>query len=298
MFHVRAFICERLTQQFIDTSWSVGVNSNLLKDQLIERIKVVKALNEDESDYDSIRRIFEELKDENYIKSHLAVLFMKPLTTISQVISDPNRGTGQVGRKRSLTRQQEDEIISYVQNCQRSGHCVTFAQVTNWVNEDLLDGDEKVSQKYVCKNNYIMNILKTAVPQPVEELRIEACYYQNFRDFFNRLEMEVRLYNYDPDLIINVDETTTNAEKSKRSTHVLYDPTINIRPIATYGSKTEHITMCSAITASGKSLTPTFIIKNKNVTVEDTVVGPLCDCGDYALASSPNGWQDGVSDNI
>ncbi len=268
MFHVRAFICERLTQQFIDTSWSVGVNSNLLKDQLIERIKVVKALNEDESDYDSIRRIFEELKDENYIKSHLAVLFMKPLTTISQVISDPKRGTGQVGRKRSLTRQQEDEIISYVQNCQRSGHCVTFAQVTNWVNEDLLDGDEKVSQKYVCKNNYIMNILKTAVPQPVEELRIEACYYQNFRDFFNRLEMEVRLYNYDPDLIINVDETTTNAEKSKRSTHVLYDPTINIRDsqaiemVMVNGRLFEAATMKEL--AGNKQAAPTFFFSGGN----------------------------------
>ena len=52
--------------------------------------------------------------------------------------------------------------------------------------------------------------------------------------------------------------------------------------------------MCCAIAASGKSLIPTFIIKNKSISVENSLVGPQFDCGDYAIASSANRWQDGV----
>ena len=67
---------------------------------------------------------------------------------------------------------------------------------------------------------------------PVEDLRIEACYYENFVQFFNKLTEMTSAYEYDKDLIINVDETTTSADKTKRTTKVLYDPSIDIRPMA------------------------------------------------------------------
>lgn len=67
--------------------------------------------------------------------------------------------------------------------------------------------------------------------------------------------------------------------------------------MASVPSKQEHITLCCAIAASGKSLIPTFIIKNKTISVEDTLQGPQFACGDYAIASSANGWQDSVRIN-
>jgi len=167
--------------------------------------------------------------------------------------------------------------------------------VTSWVNANILDNMRRVSKKFICNNNYIMTTLDVAVPQPVEDLRIEACYFQNFADFFDRLREVYSEHPYDADLIINVDETTTNAEKTKRTTKVLFDPGIDVRPMAKVPAKVEHITLCCGIAASGKSLMPVFIIKNKNVIAEDEIVGSKFDCGNYGLAWSSNGWQDSVS---
>jgi hypothetical protein len=82
-----------------------------------------------------------------------------------------------------LAREQEDEIISYIRNCQISGHCVTAAEVTSYVNANILEGMKRVSKKIIFNNNYIMENLGTAVPPPVEELRIQAFYYENFVAF-------------------------------------------------------------------------------------------------------------------
>ncbi len=137
MFLIRAFVGDRLTQEYITTCNNVGVNMNLLRESLVDRIKDVKAQHENMEEYAVIRLIHEQLKEENYIKSHIAVMFNKHLSTISQILHNPNRGAGQVGRHRLLTRDQEDRIVQFVRNCQISGHCVTFAEVTKWVNEDF-----------------------------------------------------------------------------------------------------------------------------------------------------------------
>jgi hypothetical protein len=64
--------------------------------------------------------------------------------------------------------------------------------------------------------------------------------------------------------------------------------------MAKISGKVEHITLCCAITASGKSLMPVFIIKNKGATGEDEIGGSAFNCGKYGLAWSANGWQDSV----
>jgi hypothetical protein len=140
-----------------------------------------------------------------------------------------------------------------------------------------------------------MGKLSVAVPRPVEQLRIEACTYENFKAFFERLKAVYDSHEYDTDLIINVDETTTHAEKSKRTTRVLFDKNIYEVPIAAIENKVEHVTMCCAISASGNGLVPVFIVKNKTITTEGCLTGCQFDCGDYGIASSPNGWQDSVS---
>jgi hypothetical protein len=185
-----------------------------------------------ETETERIRALYNQFRERDYIKSHLAALFMKDFSTLSRILHDPNAGRGVPGRPRLLTREQEDEIIQYVRNCQISGHCVTLSEATAWANLNILDNGRRLSNKFIAMNTYVMSALDTASPQLVEDLRIEACYYENFVEFFNRLRDMCGAYDYIPDLIINVDETTTNAEKSKRSTKVLYDPTIEVRPVA------------------------------------------------------------------
>ncbi len=291
---VRYFIGDRPSSQLIAQCAISNVNVALMDGALLEEIKTACLVHRGLPEYQLVKAVFNDLKERNYIKSHLAVFFKKTLSIISRVISGDIVGTNKTGRPRLLSRNQEDDVIKFIRNCQISGHCVTMSEVTKWVNEELLNGDKRASPKFIQNNNYIMSTLELGSPQIVEELRIQASYYDNFVPFFDKLNEMMNNYQYDPDLIINVDETTTNAEKSKKTTKVLFDPSLHIRPMATYQGKTEHITLCCSITASGKSLLPVFIIKNKNVTAEDCIGGHLFDCGDYGIASSPNGWQDSV----
>ncbi len=271
------------------------MNPELMSENFIDEIKQANNALGDVAEADRIRVLCNQFRERDYTKSHLAVLFMKDFSLISRILRDPNAGRGVSGRPRALTRDQEDQIIEYVRSCQISGHCVTLPQITEWTNRVLENTRTTVSRKFISMNNYIMGALDIAAPQHVEDLRIEACYYENFVLFFNRLRAMHEAYNYLPDLIINVGETTTNAEKCKRTTKVLFDPTIDVRPMATIAPKAEHITLCCAAAASGKHLRPVFIIKNWNVTVEDEAVGLQFDCGNYGLCWSPNGWQDAVS---
>src|SRR5690606_11468921 len=94
---------------------------------------------------------------------------------------------------------------------------------------------------------------------------------------------------------INMDETCIFAGSTKTTTRVLYDPNLDTRPTRAYTGKKEHITMCAAISASGKMLMLVFIVKNMNITIEDCLTGSLFSCGSYGLAHSPNAWQDSVS---
>jgi hypothetical protein len=292
--NIRAFIGDRLSTEFRELCERVYVNPNLMSEQLINDIKVANEAIPVEAVAERIRVLFNQFQDRDFIKSHLAVLFEKSLSMISRIIRNPNVGRVQGGRPRLLTREQEDEIVAYIRNCQISGHCVTAAEVTTYCNMNILEGMQRISKKFIVNNNHIMENLDTAVPQAVEELRIEACYYENFVAFFDRLRQVYDAHPYDVDLIINVDETTTNAEKTKRSTKVLYDPAIDVRPMAKIQGKVEHITLCCAITASGKSLMPVFILKNKSISVEDEIIGTNFNCGSYGLMWSPNGWQDAV----
>lgn len=293
--NVRYFIGDRPSAELVNKCITLNVNVDLMNQQTFEAIKTSYDVHKLLPEYDAIKAVHNDLKDHNFIKSHLCVFFQKQLSLLCKIILGRILGRRHTGRPRLLDRQQEDAIINYIRNCQCNGHCVTISQCTRYVNEYLLDGAMKISPKFIQNNNYIMGTLELGSPQIVEELRIAACYYDNFVPFFDRLSAIMSAYAYDMDLIINVDETTCNAEKSKQATKVLFDPSLNIRPMATYEGKVEHVTLCCAITASGKSLMPVFIIKNKNVTLEDCIVGPLSDCGDYGIASSPNGWQDTVN---
>ncbi len=287
---------DRLTSLCINACIVVNVRDSLIKPSLLERIQEEGRKLGAIDDYDKIRTIYQLLEGEGYLKSHLAVVFQEAMSQISKIINEPLRGSRKRGRPKILTDDEEKAVLEFVRSAQLRGKCVTYAQTTKWINEELLDGQQrKVSRKFLYKNTTVTETLDTARPQLVEELRIDACEYTNIQPFFDRLKGYYDSYDYDPDLIINVDETTTNAEKSKKTTIVLFDPSLEMRPTCAIEPKVEHITLCCGVSASGKALKPVFIIKNKNVTTEDTLTGPLFSYGEYGLASSYNGWQDKVT---
>jgi hypothetical protein len=113
-------------------------------------------------------------------------------------------------------------------------------------------------------------------------------------EFFNRWNAALQDQEYDPDLIIIVGETTSNADKKKTTTKVLFDPNIGIQPVTACESKVEHVTMCCGISASGIHTIPTLVIKNKIVSVEDELRFDYFDNGSYALQYSYNEWQESV----
>jgi hypothetical protein len=76
--------------------------------------------------------------------------------------------------------------------------------------------------------------------------------------------------------------------------YVLYDPNIKVDPMVAIEGKKEHITLCCGIAVSGKRTIPSFIIKNKTVSVEQSLKFSTFDHGSYLLQYSPNGWQDTV----
>jgi hypothetical protein len=219
------------------------------------------------------------------------VVFQKKLPLISEILSDPLRGAL---RPRKLTTEEEERVLNYVIERQRSMRCMTFSEVIRYINEEMLaKTNRRVSPRFVQHNLKIMSNLEVGGPQEVETQRIE-CTYETFVDFFNRWNAALQEQEYDPDLIINVDETTSNAGKKRRTTKVLFDPNIGIRPVTACESKEEHATMSCGISASGNHTIPTFIMKTKTVSVEDELKFDYFDNGSYALQYSYNWWQDCV----
>ena len=299
MLNIRGFIGERRTVELTNACDNVDVRPELLNQLLYEEILALAHDLENMSEYDIIRTVYEEKRDERNVKSHLSVIFQKKLPLISKILRDPLRGSRGIGRPRILTEAEEETVVRYIVDRQRSMRCMTFNEVTRYINEEVLaNSHRKVSSSFVMENPRIMGTLEVGSPQQVEGLRIEACIYENFVNFFDRWNAALLDQEFDPDLIINVDETTSNAQKTKTSTMVLFDPNIEIRPITAVESKVEHVTLCCGVSASGKCTIPSFIIKNKTISVEDELLTDFFDHGQYAVQYSYNGWQETVSSQI
>jgi hypothetical protein len=248
-----------------------------------------------DNDNDVIRAAYDEFHDEKNMKSHLAAVFDVSLSWVCKKLSNPTRGVrGRTGRPAVLAEFELDRVIEHILEQQRSCACVSIRELTDWINNTLLDGDiRKVSLTFVSNNKRLKDKFHLVSPQIVEYLRVEACNCDNFDEFFDRLRRRYSRH-FDPDFIINVDETSTTALKTKRSTKVLYDPDLNLRPISLGETKEEHVTLTCAVSASGRLLCPCFIIKNQSVSGEADLHTPLFPCGPYMLQYT-NGWHTSVS---
>jgi hypothetical protein len=295
MLRTRVFLGGRVTAEAVEACVRVGIHEGILNESLVTDIQAAVPETSPLTPHEQVRVVYEALSTRPTIKSHLAVLFQFSLSMICKLIVDPLLGTRKVGRPRILTTQEEAEVVAYVKACQEAGHCVTYGEVTQWINDTMRLNKSKVSPKFLHSNSNIMDKLEVASPQVVEQLRVQASTYENFSAFFDSLQLAMTTHNFDPDLIINIDETTSAAEKSKKTTKVLFDPSLSIRPMATYGGKVEHVTLSCGISASGKHTLPCFIIKNKTITMESALSSEGFDLGPYGVQYSVNGWQDAVS---
>lgn len=295
MLNIVFYLRGEKTISFTEILQNLKINPLTIQQEVIEKIQNICFNNKHLKRNDLIRKVYTSLMDIRYIQSHIGAAFGISCSSIGRILKQKSEHES-VGRPRSLTPEQERQIVQRVQDCQKLGRCQTVDEITSWINSQLLSPHGKeISHRYLEKNQFIQNNLDLGRPINIEEVRINACKYNVFESFFNEYLSKLFEHKYDPRLIINFDETTTNAEKSKVTSRVLYSSDLNIAPTVPIESKSEHITLAAAISASGEALTPYFIIKNKTVTSEQALFGKHFWFGPYALAYDASGWENSVS---
>lgn len=128
----------------------------------------------------------------------------------------------------------------------------------------------------------------------MEKVRIDATEYKTFTSVFDELKALFTLHHFDPDLVINVDETGANAEEPGRNAKVLTSKKSKVQPMRAADDKKVHVTVTCAIAASGKCLRQVFIIKNKTTTIKGRLKNNSFDYGEYGIVHAPKGWQNEV----
>lgn len=217
MHSVRGFIGGRITSALSNVCDEVGIRPEVIRENLFEAIQELAEEHVHLDDYEAIRLIYDELQNQTHVRSHLAAYFGVKMYGITRILADRGYGYRNGCRPRKLTAEQEQAIIAYARACQCSGHCVTISQLTQWVNEELLNNEDKVSAKFIQNNRVIRANLSTATPKPVEELRIEACYYENFVEFFHKLTQMTSISSLMLTRLRPVQKDKTHDESSLRS---------------------------------------------------------------------------------
>jgi hypothetical protein len=240
-----------------------------------------------------VRVLYDRFKDFKGCQMHLAVLFQTSRSTICRTIQDPDLGTRAMGRPPILNSEEENGIVDYVRAEQRAGRCYTVSEIADWVNKNLLTDGRWVSDRFLLDNSFIMSKLKAKCPQKVDSDRIDASVYTNFIDFFTVLQSLMDTHHFDPDLIINMDETKVSTSATKNAVKVMYDEKISL-PTSAYEPLDDHITFSCSVSASGRRLLPVFIMKNKTLACEKILRTAHFEYGDFGMQHSCKGWQDAV----
>jgi hypothetical protein len=280
----------RLTKRALEACRELRIRPKSIDPVLLQEMRdAAGALNTHE-EYDMIRELFDRFNAVKNCKSYLCVLFQMRHALVGKVLRDADYGKRAMGRTPSLTLEEVGAVIQHVESCQISGKCPTVLQVTEWVNNNLLHAGRSISERYLRGHAAIRAKLDIKVPVEVEEQRLQASTYANVKPFFVKLSELYRTHKFDPDLVINFDETKAHAGPRKKSAQVMYNPKLGRPTSATHGLQ-EMITLSCGVSASGKCLLPTFIIKNKTVTCEGRLFGPEFAFGKYGIQYSSSGWQ-------
>jgi hypothetical protein len=135
--------------------------------------------------------------DAIYARFALVVLFRIPKPRVWEFVHNPLLGKRPEGRERILSETEELAVLNYVQECQQGFNCV---------------------DSFVCKNNVFREKLTLGKHLRIEEVRLKACQYGSFNKYFDDLVKLVKDKNFDPDLIVNFDESTASAAGTLRVT--------------------------------------------------------------------------------
>lgn len=269
-----------------------------LDEELFEDISSAAAELPVMSDDDAIRELYAQFAGRKYTHSHLAVLFHMPKPRVSEYIHNPDIGKRPEGRERILSEAEEMAVLKYVQDCQEGFNCVEPKILTEFIRNMIVDSpypDRHISDTFVYKNKVFVDKLSLVKPLRIEDIRLKACQYDIFKDYFNNLSKLMSEKNFDPDLIVNMDETTASAAETRASKSAYCVKELNIPAVSAKLPPDEHITLSCAVSASGRALIPTFILSNKTVGAEDKMHAKYFNYGPYNLTYSASGWQDNVS---
>lgn len=260
----------------------------------LEEMRAAAVLQSDRPEYDIIRNISAQLHGRHRKSIHIQVLFQITSSLLAKILGNPRYGSGE-GRRHLLSREEEEAVVRHIQHCQRVHNPITVGEATKWINQELLKDGRFVSDGYLAKNHNIMRHFKRTAPRIVEQQRFEASIYSNVLPFFEVLVNAFMVTNYDPDLVINFDETGLGARETKVTTRVLYDESIGPCPQKAKPDKQEHVTLCCSVAASGKRLPPVYMLRNKTVSAEASLAGSHFDFGPYGFQYSNKGYQTTVS---
>jgi hypothetical protein len=294
----RVAIGGNLTRMTIRTCESLGINQMILDVDLVQVMRTAVTTIPIMSEKDTIRRLRDDFRGRPHLQSHLAFVFGRRRSFVTKVTSDSSYGSKPMGRRRLLTAEEEDKVVEHVKLAHKRGRCEQVSEITAWINEELLEDERMVSASYFRSNVRIMEKLQTKKPQVVDSARIDANKFDNFIPFFEDLNMLLASGQFVPDLIVNVDETATDATERKAKVDVVCHK--DVKQAATRGKEApeEHVTLCCGVSASGRRTKPVFIIKNKTASTEAALSGEYFQYGEYGLQCSANGWQDSVSSDI
>lgn len=283
------------TEAFTDVCHQCRVSTIHIDPDLFEEMRTAALAHGDMSEYNIIRELATQYMGRNRRNLHIQVLFQISSSLLSKILGNPRYGSGE-GRRRVLTQEEEEMVVQHIQACQREHNPITVSQATTWINTILLTDGRSVSESYLCKNANIMRHFKRIAPSQVEAQRQEASIYSNVLPFFERLHHAFSYYKYDPDLVINFDETSAGAKELKKGGgRVLCDPTIGVHPQRSTQDKQEHVTLSCGVSASGKRMPPIYLLRNKTITSEFFLTRPYFDFGPYGFQYSPKGYQTKVN---
>jgi hypothetical protein len=98
-----------------------------------------------------------KFKGISHLQTHLAFVFGRKRPCIYKVVSDSSYGSKPNENRRLLSQEEEIAIMEHdVKVSHKRGHCDNTAEVTAWINEELLEDERMVSASFIKSTKLLM----------------------------------------------------------------------------------------------------------------------------------------------